>query len=805
MEDDMSLSRLPKISLLAMSIYTHLGYATDLNLDFIQGTGIIPSILKSDYAYPQGQYSVDVFVNNEKTGTAELNITPADEKNNMLCFSPEWINSAGVMLDASKYDDVYNREKNCYELAKKNHTQVVFDYSAQKLLLDIPQAYLLSKSDPSRWDYGVTGGRLKYYANFNKTTNDKLNAFGNFDLGFNVGRWVLSSNINVSRSGGETEFTSSDMTLSTAISQIQGDLLLGKSQTQTELFSDFNFYGVSVRSNSNMRPWEARGYAPDISGIASGPSRVTVTQNGYTIYSRMVPAGPYRLDDLRPTGNGDLIVTLEDDNGHKTVQVYPVTTLPTLLRPGDFQYDFAMGKKNQSNELNKTFSSDTGLFWLGSVDYGFSSATLNSAILLNNRYQSAGIGVTKPFGELGALSLSAQTAKARYNNGDEKKGQNVSIKYAKNFTDRTDLQLLTYRYQDKGYVDYAEFDPHRTFIHGNQKSRYEARLSHRFDTTYLSGAWWHQNYWDRDGSDTGATLSLSTSAFDSVSVFLNGSYNRYANTDKADYSASVSVSIPFDFRGIQHYASNSVGYNRSNGSAFNTSISASVNDRVNYNLNADISSRGQRGASASASYAFDAVQTNIGVSQTHSRQGDGQTSFSGGISGSVLGTSETEPLFTKESSDTVAIVSVPGVSGIKFNNSMPTDRNGNTVVWLSEYAENSININMENVPDDMDFSTTSYKVVPTEKAMLYRKFGFENVLRYILRVKDKQGKYLTGGEATTEQGLNAGFISTNGVLLMNMLTEPEKIRIDMGNGMQCHFSMKGLQANTNKVQEIRCE
>ena len=29
-------------------------------------------------------------------------------------------------------------KKNCYELAKKNHTQVVFDYSAQKLLLDIP-------------------------------------------------------------------------------------------------------------------------------------------------------------------------------------------------------------------------------------------------------------------------------------------------------------------------------------------------------------------------------------------------------------------------------------------------------------------------------------------------------------------------------------------------------------------------------------------------------------------------------------------------------------------------------------------
>ena len=801
----MELSRLPKYSLLALSIYAHLGYSEELNLDFIQGVSVIPSVLKSDSAFPRGQYSVDVFVNQEKTGTAELNISEADEKNNILCLAPDWINSAGIMLNREEFADVYNKEKKCYLLSKKSHTRVVFDYSAQKLLFDIPQAYLLSKSDPSRWDYGVNGGRLKYYANFNKTTDNQLNAFGNFELGFNIGRWVLSSNANITRSGGKTEFSSSDMTLSTAISQIQGDLFLGKSQTRTELFSDFNFYGASVRSNSNMRPWESRGYAPDISGIASTPSRVTVTQNGYTVYSRMIPAGPYRLDDLQPTGNGDLIVTLEDDSGRKTVQVYPVTTLPTLLRPGDFQYDFALGKKNQSNELEKAFSSDTGLFWLGSLDYGFSAATLNTAMLLNNNYQSAGIGVTKPFGELGALSLSAATAKASYDNGEEKKGQNVSVKYAKNFTDRTDLQLLTYRYQDKGYVDYADFDPHRSYVHGNQKSRYEARLSHRFDTTYLSGTWWHQNYWDRDGSDTGATLSLSTSVFDAVSVFLNGSYNRYAGGDKADYSTSVSVSIPFDFRGGRHYSTNSVGYSRSNGSTFNTSVSAMVNDRFNYNLNADTSSRGQRGASASASYAFDAVQTNLGVSQTHSSRGDSQTSFSGGVSGSVLGTSETGPLFTKESSDTVAIVSVPGVSGIKFNNSMPTDRNGNTVVWLSEYAENNININMDNVPDNMEFSTTSYKVVPTEKAMVYRKFGFENVLRYILRVKDKQGKYLAGGDATTDMGLSAGFISTNGVLLMNMLAEPKRIRVDMGNGMQCQFSMKGLQANTNKVQEVRCE
>lgn len=803
------IKRFPEISLLALSIwYSHFSLADELNLDFIQGVSVIPSILKNDANYPEGQYIVDVVVNKERTGRIDLNISKEDEQNNMLCFSPEWLEKAGVMLNTDAYQDVFDEGKGCYFLAKKPHTLIDFDYGAQALNFNIPQAYLLSKTDPARWDYGVNGGRLKYYGNFNKTVHNDFNAFGNFDAAINLGRWVLSSNMNVSHSDNKTEFTSSDLTLSTAISQVQGDLLLGKSQTRTELFSDFNFYGAALRSNSNMRPWESRGYAPDISGVAPTPSRITVKQNGYTVYSKMVPAGPYRLDDLRPMGNGDLVVTVEDESGNKTEQVYPVTTLPTLLRPGEFQYNVAVGKKNNSNELDKAFHSDTGLFWLGSLDYGFTTTTLNSAAILNENYQSGGLGVTQMLGGLGAVSLSANVSKARYDNGEEKTGQSFSAKYAKSFSDKTDLQLLTYRYQSKGYVEFADFNPKdiwRYARYGGQRSRYEARLSQRFDGTYLSGSYWWQDYWMREGHDAGGTVSMSTSVFDSVSLFLNGSYSKYAWSDKPDYSVSLSVSVPFDLKGTRHYSSNSVGYTRNGGTTFNSSVSATPTDRFNYSLAANAGSKGDRGASASASYAFDAIQTNFGVSRSYSKQGYSQTSFSGSVSGSVLGTTETGPLFTKESSDTVGIVSIPGVEGVSVNGSMSTNSDGNTVVWLSEYSENSININMDNVPDNMEFETTSYNVVPTEKAMVYRKFGFENVLRYILRVKDAQGNYLTGGDAKTEQGLNAGFISNNGVLLMNMLAEPKTVSVNTGDGKQCRFSMAGLKANTNKVQEVRCE
>ncbi|ELO21657.1 fimbrial outer membrane usher protein PefC [Salmonella enterica subsp. enterica serovar Enteritidis str. 648901 1-17] len=64
-----------------------------------------------------------------------------------------------------------------------------------------------------------------------------------------------------------------------------------------------------------------------------------------------MPPGPYQLDDVRSVGNGDLVVTVEDASGHKTTTVYPVTTLPTLLRPGEIEYNVAAGRKSSNYQL----------------------------------------------------------------------------------------------------------------------------------------------------------------------------------------------------------------------------------------------------------------------------------------------------------------------------------------------------------------------------------------------------------------------------------------------------------------------
>lgn len=793
--------RLPavRLSLISLSVYAGLVQASELNTDFLRGVSGVPSVLKSGVDYPSGEYYVDVLINGAQTSRMPLTISQADEMAGQLCLAPEWLQSAGVFFKSEPYLSSFDKVRGCYVLANNTHTKTEFDFGSQSLDFVIPQAYLLDKNDTALWDYGINGFRLTYNGNFNKNTDDSVNAFGSFNASLNLGRWVLTSNMNATRNSYESQFQTNDITLSTAISEIQGDLLLGRSQSRTELFSDFGFYGAALRSNSSMRPWSSTGYAPIVSGVATGTSRITITQGGYTIYSKVVPPGPYSLNDISPTGNGDLLVTIEDNNGKKTVMELPVATLPSLLRPGGSNYNVAIGQKSTSSDIKDAFSSRQGTFLLGSYDYGFPVLTLNTASILTNKYQSGGAGVTLPLGRWGALSTSANLSKATFDNDKKKQGGSIALKYAKSFSQRTDLQLLTYRYQTQGYTEYANFQPDSSDFFAREKARYEARLSHRFDNMYLSASYWQQTYWNQSGNTAGLNVSASTSLY-GASVFLSGNHTRNAWGGRPDYSMSLGVSIPFNIGASSYYNSNSVGYNRSGGTTFNTGVSATVNERFNYSLNGNTDSKGNSGASASASYAFDAIQTNLQVAQTQD-----QTSVSGSVSGSAIVTGKTGLILTKQSSDTVALVKIKGMPGVTFNNSLPTNNDGETVVYMSSYNPSSINVNMDNVPDDAELVNTSFNVLPTERAIIYREFDVKRMLRYILRVKDAQNQVIAGGSAETEQKLDAGFISNNGVLLMNLLSAPKQVTVTQSNGQQCRFDVKNLKPNTGTVQEVRCE
>ncbi|WP_137651975.1 PefC/AfrB family outer membrane usher protein [Escherichia albertii] len=770
---------------------------SDLNLDFFYGSDIIPTVLKSNTSYPPGSYFVDVFVNNERTGKIELNVSESESHRNALCLDEAWLKKSNVPIRISDYSETFHASGKCYELSKKPHTRVDFDYASQVLKLSVPQMFLLGKTDKSMWDYGVNAGRLRYSGNFMNASKQKTSYYGYGDLLLNIRRWNLNSNINVTKnSAGQQKITVGDITVSTPVSPVLGDLILGKSFTRSGLFSDFGFYGVALRSNSSMKQWESRGYAPLISGIAARTSRITVSQNGYVVYSKIVPPGPYRLHDLRPVGNGELVVVTEDESGHQTRDVYPVTTLPDMLRTGDMDFNFAVGKKSSGYELKNALSHDSGMFWLGNWGYGLLGTTFNSALILHPKYRGAGVGLTRDMGTYGAFSLSENISYAQYLNG-EKKGHSVSAKYAKAIGDTTDLQLLAYRYQSLGYVDFANFS---RYPYASRKSRYEAIVSQRLGSSLFGMSVWQEDYWKKQGVSRGGNLSFGTSVFGDAAVFLNGSYSHNPYGSKADYSSSISISVPFTVHGRRHYSSGSVSYGSTGTSSLNSSVSAELSERAGYSLRTSADSQKQRAIGGSVDYAFDLVQTTLSLDK--SRYG---RNVSGSVSGQLLITQESGLMLTKESSRTLGVVRLPDVKGVRFNGSQPTNSRGFTVVGLSSYGLNNINIDMNDVPNDLSMQTTSYQVVPVENAVIYRQFGAEHVKRYVLRVRDSRGRLLTGGHAVTEQGLEIGHISINGVLMMDVLAEPDSVRVDISEGRSCHFSIKGKTPSVTRVQEVKCD
>ncbi|MBA2140344.1 PefC/AfrB family outer membrane usher protein [Salmonella enterica subsp. houtenae serovar 44:z36,[z38]:-] len=774
--------------------------SSDLNLDFIQGSARenVPDILTGPRAYPAGQYVVDVQVNREDLGRHVLMITPEDAKS--LCLSPEWIREVGIPVRLEKFTPWFNTVRQCYVLSGYPGARVDFDYGMQVLKLSIPQVVLQEKTAADNWDYGIPGFRLTWSGNASKTARNNEQVYGNFDLNANIGRWVLSGQTNGFNGQG---FRTPQAILSTALGSVRGTLLMGKSQTASTLLPDFGFYGVALRSDSAMVPWTVRGYAPVISGVVGSTARITVTQGGYTLSSQMVPPGAYSLNNITPTGNGDITVTVEEESGARSVHTYPVTTLPTLLRAGDFNYNLVVGTRADDIGRHREVK---GPFTLASLDYGFDPLTLNTAVILHEKYQSAGIGMTRDFGLPGALALSVNASHSVFDNDPLQSshrrtwnGVSTMVKYAKGLTTFTNLQLLTYRYTGEKYVDFAEFRPGNLSGQDNRRERYEAIITQSIGRSFISLSGWTQSYRNHNSNDIGANLSYNTTV-GPVSLSLSGNYGKYNGMDGDDYGGSLSLSLPFSAFDRPHYSSSSIGYSRNGKTTFNTGVSGNLNEWMNYSLNSGVS-RNTTNASAYVGMSFDALQTGMSVSQS-----DNRTSMSVSGSGSVIGTAPTGILFTREQNSTLAIARLKGIQGVSFNGSRPTNKNGDTVLYMTPYNVNDIRIDTEQVPDNIELMNSVYSVVPTEKAIVYREFKHVDVKRYILRVMGRDGKALpAGSQAKTEQGLDAGFVSGGGVLLVNLLSEPKSITVRQQNGQTCTFSMKGMVAGENKTREVRCE
>lgn len=774
-----------------------------LDMSFIQGgAGINPEVwaaLNGNYA--PGRYLVDLSLNGKDIGKRILDVTPQDSE--ALCLTDAWLTGAGVYVSADYFREGYDATRQCYVLTKAPSAKVDFDVSTQSLALSIPQQGLVKMPENVEWDYGTDAFRVNYNANAN-TGRHNTSAFGSADLKANVGRWVVSSSATASTGdSGDNEATINMFTATRAIRSLSADLAVGKTSTGDNLLGSTGTYGVSLSRNNSMKPGNL-GYTPVFSGIADGPSRVTLTQNGRMLYSEMVPAGPFSVTDVPLYTSGDVTMTVTGDDGREQKQVFPLSVMSGQLSPGEHEFSVAAGMPDDDSDL------EGGVF-AASYGYGLDGLTLRAGGVFNRDWQGASAGTVLGLGYLGAVSADGAYATAKYRDGS-RSGNKVQLAWNKQLA-LTDTGLrVSWSRQSAEYEDMSSFNPAETWLQQNQgrrtKDEWNAGISQPVGGLFsLSVSGWQRSYYPAsttgsyryagdNGRDTGITGSLSTQI---KGVSLNLGWSGSRNTQgENNWSASASVSVPFTLFDRKYSSSTSVSTGKDGGTGFSTGVSGSLNDRFSYGFGGGRDSGGGGTGYLNASYSGDRAY----LSGTMNHSTGSGTSGSVSASGSVLAVpAARDVMFSRNSNDTVAVVNVKDTPGVKVTSGDgQTNGDGNLVVSLNSYDWNTVTIDAGTLPLNTELATTSMKVVPTDSAVVWMPFDALKVHRYLLQVKQRNGEFVPGGTwARDSKNTPLGFVANNGVLMINAVDRPGDITLG-----QCRIPAAKLQ-ETEKLQEITCE
>ena len=789
------------ISAVFASVATVAGEKLDMS--FIQGGGgVNPEVwaaLNGNYA--PGRYLVDLSLNGKESGKQILDVIPEDSKE--LCLSEAWLTKAGIYVSADYFREGYDATRQCYVVTKAPSVKVDFDVSTQSLALSIPQKGLVKMPENVDWDYGTSAFRVNYNANAN-TGRNNTSAFGSADLKANIGHWVVSSSAMVSTgdSGGNST-TINMFTASRAIRLLSADLLVGKTSTGDSMLGSTGTYGVSLSRNNSMKPGNL-GYTPVFSGIANGPSRVTLTQNGRLLYSEMVPVGPFSITDVPLYTSGDVTMKVTGEDGREQTQVFPLAVMNGQLSPGEHEFNLAVGLPDDDSDMD-------GAVFAASYGYGLENLTLRTGLVFNQDWKGASAGMVVGLGWLGAVSVDGAYALAKYRDGSHS-GNNVQLAWSKQLEPTNTSLRLSWSRRSEEYEDMSSFNPSEVYSQVNQgrrtKDEWSVGISQPVgDLFSLSLSGWQRSYYPASvisahrqqkdsGKERGITGTLSTQI---KGATLNLGWSGSRNSDgENNWSASASVSVPFMLLDRRYSSSTSVSTSKDGGTGFSTGLSGSLNDRFSYGFGGGRDGDGGASSYLNASYSGDRAYLSGALNQSSS----GGTSGSVSASGSVLAVPAAKDImFSRTTGDTVAVVNVKDTPGVKVTSGDgQTNSDGNLVVPLNSYGWNTVTIDAGTLPLSTELTNTSQKVVPTDKAVVWMPFDALKVKRYLLQVKERNGEFVPGGTwARDSKNTPLGFVANNGVLMINAVDAPGDITLG-----QCRIPAAKLQ-DTEKLQEITCE
>lgn len=816
---------------------------------FLSVTGDTGQVDLSAFSEPggieEGSYTLTVVVNQRDAGQYTLDFKKNTQGRIVPQFTPALLDTLGVNVTQVPSLKKIPADQPLEDLSIViPHALSTLKLAQLQLDISIPQVAmkpgLQNVVDPALWDEGINALLANYTLSAGRSDNNSgnisthnNNLFTLLRAGANVGPWRLRSTLtyNWSQSGGYVNQPSattrstrfSNTYLARDIAPVRSMLLVGESNTESDVFDSIPFRGATLSSNEQMLPSQLRGYAPVIDGIANSNARVTVRQNGSVVYETWVAPGPFRINDIQQSGlSGDYDVTVTEANGSVRNFIVPYSSLPVMQRPGGWRYELTVGRYDG----NLTQGSRQSTFVLGTLIYGLPwDVTLYGGSLMTKDYQSMSAGSGISFKNIGAFSADITTSYARFEEGQQT-GQSYRVRYSKSLMSTgTSVDLTALRYSTRNYYSFSEYNSQgyrlgegvNPWLQQRRRSSFQSQISQQI------GNWGNlnfraskDNYWASGRSLTGLSIGYSNS-WRGVSYGVNYNIDRMKDNDgrwPENRQWSLNVGIPFSAFGyapsLQNmYATTSFTRNNQGRTQGQTGISGSAFDQaLSWGASQSVGNQGQTSVS-NLNAGWQGSKGSLSAGYSYSR--DSRT-ISINAGGGVL-VHRDGVTFSRSMGESVALVSAPGATGVSVSGTTAvTDAKGYAVVpYLTAYGKNNVGLDPATLPEGVDITRSNLNVYPTKGAVVKADFVTRIGYQALITLKRASGIVPFGATATlngqTQGEENSSIVGDAGQVYLNGLPEQGMLKVSWGDGAerQClaHFDLKDTRTTPERpVREI---
>jgi outer membrane usher protein len=804
-----------------------------------------------------GSYSADVYLNNVWVGRSDVRFAAAAANvSATACIDRRLLDQLGLhptKLSAQTIASLSD-PKVCVGMDSLiAGATTTFDMSQLRIDVTVPQAYLGQVArgyvNPEYWDAGVPAALLNYNFNTYRSRNQgqtQTTSYLGLNSGLNLGPWHFREDATVNWESGiagepaRRHWQNIDTYVQRDLSSLRAKLTIGDSFTDGAVFDSYGIRGIQLGTDDRMLPQSLQGYAPVVRGVAQTNAKVTVRQNGVEIYETTVPPGPFTLSDLYPTGyGGGLQVTVTEADGHVSAFTVPYASVAQLLRPGITRFDIAAG------ELRDTTIQHKPPVVQATVQHGFNNLlTGYTGMAISQGYGAvlAGAAINTRYG---AFAVDVTQANARIPGYSTQSGQSVRLTYSKVIpSTHTTLSVATYRYSTGGFLSLTQAEQARDYVRrginafgvvtqpvvqtidgvpvqsvltpaqqasltggafttnpilsatGVTRQRSNFTLSLNQPLGRNGGSIYANvsasTYWNRRGDDTQFQIGYNNHFHQlAYSVSATRSVDQLGRYDNAYF---VSFTLPLGRNTHSPTFTLNFNHDQESGAQAQAMLNGTLGRDSQFNYSATAMHNGNSGNAGSVNVGY---RSPYAVFNASYGDGSGYSQASLNMSGSVIahpgGVTFGQPL-----GDTVGIVYLPNAAGARLANApgARVDHFGYAVVpYLTPYQLNTIQIDPQGLPLDVQLDATSAQVVPYAGAVVMLKFKTENGRTIIVSAHLKDGQALPfGAEVFNEKGISLGVVGQAGQILLRGVDQAGRLTArwqnDNGAAQSCSFDYR---------------